>query len=701
MRMALRIAPTLTAVLIGAVVLVGVAAARPGPFSRLPGAGNAAISPPVSGTTPGWNAKAVSGIESSVQKHMPTFPDRTCSVTDPKYAGLVRQVTDGINSSVQSTVWYYGDAINAAIADCHTHGGGVVVVPATGSMNGDGVFFSGAITLLSNVDLDVQAGATIKFVRNPTNAFYPVVLTSWQGIDYYGFSPLVYALNQTNIAVTGGGTLDAQDNIGGGWTFPATSSGTAVGSFNELAALGAEGVPVDHRIFSSDGTLPASIETVSGCPKQSVDWGACKETETGPPPPTAATAADQLLPLFVEFNHSENVLMQGVHLVNTLFWQVHPLQSKDVDIQNITVDDTAHHTDDGIDPESSHDVIVENNDITVLDDGVAVKSGRDTDGRTLRAPSSDILIRGNTFNNPNGGSASISIGSELSGSVFSVFAENNSSNGAGTAYLLKLKTNSFRGGVVQGIYVRNSTINQTIRGVVNFDDNNSESPAVADADVFNPVVRDIFIDNVNTAPTVATTFPAFVISNADSRVPFQNVVYENSTFQSPATFQSAFGGQGAFFHNLTIRNVQFVNPSTGAVTNYNSAEPDLLDQTMADVNGKTVKLTAAPDPGSSGGSVNKLKANTFTLSGKVDSAADPGFLQRGTVSFRIDRATTPMPVTVKPDGSFTSAPITLSNDIYWYQGMHFIAVTLADGINVNTIVYEVRVPGPGPSATTP
>lgn len=655
------------------------------------GAGSAARSGPGAA----WNSAAVRGIGTAVAAHAPAFPRRTCPVTSPKYASLVRQVTDGTGSTVQSVVWYYGDAINAAIADCHAHGGGVVDVPADGSLNGGGVYFSGAITLLSKVDLQVDTGATIKFVRNPSNAFYPLVLTSWQGIDYYGYSPLVYALNQKDIALTGGGTLDAQDNVGGGWTLPAPQAGAAAGSFAELNTLGGEGVPVSDRIFSDDGQLPATITTVSGCPAQSRDWGPCARERTVPVPPAATGYASQLLPQFVEFNHSSGVLMQGVHLVNTLFWEVHPLSSQDVRISGITVTDTAHHTDDGIDPESSHNVIIENNSITVLDDGIAVKSGRNRDGRQLRAPSSDILISGNTFANPNGGSASISIGSELSGSVYNVFAQDNTSSGDGTAYLLKIKTSAYRGGVVQGIYIRNSTMTQTIRGIVNFDTNNSENPAIADTDVFNPVIRDIYLDNVNTTPAVTTTRPAFVVSNADSRAPFENVVYENSVFHTPATFESAFGGIGSYFRNLTIRNIQFIDPSTGAVTTYNSASPALLPQTTASVDGAAVNLRAT-QPGKPA-VVTVLPDDTFTVSGTVDPAADPGFTGRGTVSLHVDRDTTAVPVTVNPDGSFTSSPITLSNDVYWYRGHHFVAVTLSDGINVNTIVYLVRVPGAGPA----
>jgi polygalacturonase len=641
---------------------------------------------------PAWNQAAVSGIEATVRANTPVFPDRTCAITDPKYASLVRQVTDGQGSSVQSVVWYYGDAINAAIADCHARGGGVVEVPASGSLNGGGVYYSGAITLLSNVDLQVDTGATIKFVRNPSNAFYPVVLTSYQGIDLYDYSPLVYALNQKNIALTGGGTLDAQDNVGGGWTLPAAQPGAPSGTFAALTQLGAEGAGVEQRIFTDDGHMPATIPVVSGCPAQSRDWGPCASVRNVPPPPGAVAYASTFEPQFVEFNHSANILVQGVHLVNTLFWEIHPLNSRNILVKNVTVDDTAHLTDDGIDPESCDDVVIENNSITVLDDGISVKSGRNRDGRELRAPSENILIKGNTFYNPSGGSASISVGSEMSGGVYNVFAEDNTSGGNGTAYLLKLKTNSYRGGVIQGIYIRNSTITQTIRGIVNFDTNYGESDPIPDTDIYNPTIRDIYLDNVNTTSTVTTTRPAIVVSNASSRSPFQNVVYENSVFYTPATFASAFANPAvSFFENLRIANVRFVNPSTGTVTTYSTTPLGLLDQTTASADGATIPLTAVsirrPNV------VTALPADEFTISGKVNLAAYPGFLPGGSIAVYVDRDTTPIPVTVNPDGSFTSGPITLSNDEYWYLGRHYVAVSLANGINVDTMVYQVSIPG--------
>lgn len=675
-------------VIAAALLSVGLTAGHGAPAARA--AAPAAAAPAAAAPGPAWNQAAVSGIESAVRAHPPVFPDRTCAITDPKYAGLVRQVTDGQGSSVQSVVWYYGDVINAAIADCHARGGGVVVVPASGSRNGTGVYYSGAITLLSNVDLQVDTGATIKFVRNPSNAFYPVVLTSYQGLDFYDYSPLVYALNQHNIALTGGGTLDAQDNVGGGWTLPAGLPGVPAGTFTALSQLSADGVPADQRIFTDDGHLPATIPVVSGCPAQSRDWGPCQTVRNVPPPAGAVAYQSTFEPQFVEFNHSADILVQGVHLVNTLFWEIHPLNSRDIQIRDVTVTDTAHHTDDGIDPESCADVVIENNSITVLDDGIAVKSGRNRDGRQLRAPSAGILIKGNTFSNPSGGSASISIGSEMSGGVHNVFAEDNTSGGAGTAYLLKIKTNAYRGGVIQGIYVRDSTITQTIRGVLNLDSNYGESSPIPDTDIYNPTVRDIYLDHVNAAPTVSTTHPAVVITNADARSPFQDVVYQNSTYYTPAAFTTAFAGQSAFFRHLVISNVQFINPQTGAVTTYNTTQLGLLNQTAAHVNGTAVPLTAVrigwPDV------VTALPSDSFTISGAVNLAAYPGFLTGGSVAVYVDRDTTPVPVTVQPDGSFTSGPITLNNDEYWYAGRHYVAVSLANGINVDTEVYQVSVP---------
>jgi len=94
------------------------------------------------------------------------------------------------------------EAINKTIDACSKAGGGRVVVPA-------GEFLTGAIQLKSNVNLYVSKGATIKFSMDP-KAYLPVVHTRWEGMELMHLSPFIYAYEQTNIGITGEGTLDGQ-----------------------------------------------------------------------------------------------------------------------------------------------------------------------------------------------------------------------------------------------------------------------------------------------------------------------------------------------------------------------------------------------------------------------------------------------------------------------------------------------------------
>ena len=640
---------------------------------------------------PHWDPAAYRSITGNVGAHKPVFGSRTCNVTDDRYAPLVRPAIDGEGTATPQTVWYYGDAINAAIGACHKSGGGTVVVPAQGSRNGGGVYYSGAINLLSNVNLHVATGATIKFVRNFTDQYYPLALTSYQGIDLYADSPLVYALNQTDVAVTGGGTLDAQFNVSP-WQPPAPLPGAPEGTWEALSQMNNDGLPVPRRIFTDDGHMPAKIPVLRGCPPQSRGWGPCASVQYVAPPAGTVAYQSTFAPQFVEFNHSTGVLVQGVHLVNTQFWEIHPLNSENVTVSGVNIYDTAHHTDDGIDPESSRDVVIQGNDITVLDDGIAVKSGRNRDGRELRAPSEDVVIDGNRFTNPaGGGSAAFSVGSEMSGGVRNVFARGNVAAGAGLAYLLKLKTNSYRGGAIQGVYLRDDTIDQTIRGLVNFDTGYSESAAQPDGDVFNPVIRDVYLGNVNAAPSVSTSYPAFV-SATQSRSPIQDVVYENSTFYTTSPFEAAFNSRGQFFADLRIRNVTFTDPVTHVAHVYNSVPLNLANATVAHAGAIAVPLN--PEGNCPAGSVTRVPAQTFTVTGTV---ADYG-KSRPAVQVFLDRNPAPVSVTVSPDGSFQTGPVTLDDNQYWYRGSHYLSVNLRSGVDVNTVVYQVTTGSPAAGA---
>jgi len=655
-----------------------------------------AVAAPDDGTY--WNADRYARIDRTVNAHTPVFPDRRCDITGRRYAHLVRQVTEtyyvgneagdpAVKTSplVSATrrVWYYTDAIAAAIADCHRAGGGIVVVPPNRSRNADGAYYSGAILLLSNVNLRVETGAVVRFVRTKTNEFYPVVLTSYEGTDLYSFSPLIYALNQHDIAVTGGGLLDGQEDMWnwrpwkkGYWGQPSVEDKRLDAPYGDngiLNAMNFADTPVRRRIFSDDGHLPATIPVIDG--------GTVRDIA---PPRDVTPLPSTFRPSFIQPYHSSNVLIEDVRIRNTPFWIVHPVSSRNVLVRGLDIysdktkdfEASGWNNDDGLDPESSRNVVLERNRVTVSDDGVAVKAGRNVNGRLHRAPSEDIIIRDSVFGNDGGGSAAISTGSEMSGGVRNLFVEHNEFGGPGLAMLLKIKTNANRGGYVENVYVRHCLLRSAILSMVQFDGNYPETVPFPNADVFNPTIRDIYLDDVDTAPDMTPGRTTFLMSSAASRSPVENVFYRDSVFHTTSTLEAGFSGNKNI-RNFVVDNVTFLNPATGGRTVYRTTPLD-LDQTVAVTTGADVPL--AEDR------VTTVPSPTFSLRGKVDR---PGFA--GTVRVFVDRATTPVPAELAADGTFHTGQITVDDNQYWYVDRHYIAVNFYDGINMNTVVYPVAV----------
>lgn len=656
-----------------------------------------------------WNADRYAGIDRRVNASTPVFPDRRCDVTSHRYAHLVRRVTEtyyvgneagdpAVKTSplvsASQQVWYYTDAITAAIADCHRAGGGIVVVPAHGSRNADGAYYSGAITLLSTVNLRVEPGAVVKFMRTKTNEFYPVVLTSYEGTDLYSFSPLIYALNQTNIAVTGGGLLDGQEDMWnwrpwkkGYWGEPTVENKDTTAPYGNngvLNAMNFADLPITERIFSDDGHLPATIPVVDGNKVRHV-----------PPPASARPLPSTFRPSFIQPYGSRNVLIEDVKIRNTPFWIVHPVSSTNVLVRELDIysDKTKDfeaggwNNDDGLDPESSRYVVLERNHVTVSDDGVAVKAGRNVNGRLHRAPSEDIIVRDSVFGNDGGGSAAISTGSEMSAGSRNLFVHDNEFGGPGLSLLLKIKTNANRGGYVENIYVRRSLLRSAISGMVQFDGNYPETVPFPNADVFNPTIRNVYLDDIDTAPGMTPGRTTFQMSSAASRSPVENVYYRDSEFHTTSTLEAGFS-RNKNIRNFVVENVTYIDPATQRRTVYQTTPLNLLDATTAvTATGTSTSLRAAPDL------VTPVPAATFTVHGKVDLAAYPSFVHTGTIRVFVDRAETAVPATLDPDGTFHSGPITLDDDQSWYSDRHYVAVNLHDGINMNTSVYQVVVRG--------
>ena len=283
-------------------------------------------------------------------------------------------------------------AFAAAIKAANQAGGGRVIVPA-------GTWTSGAIHLLSNVELNVGAGAAIKFSGDASK--YPTVLTRYEGIECMNRSPMIYAFGQTNIALTGSGTLDAGGT--GSWN---KGSDRAY-----LESLIAKGVTDPHK-----RVVPGSGHNMRST--------------------------------FVEPYNCDTVLIQGVHLKNPQFWQMHPTLCKNVTVDGVTTDaSTAHSNTDGCDPECSDHVIIRNCTLGAHDDNIAIKSGRDADGRRINVATSNVLIY-NCLMNGNWGA--VTCGSEITGGVKNVYAYKCNIIGA-TKFALYVKSNTQRGGGAQNI----------------------------------------------------------------------------------------------------------------------------------------------------------------------------------------------------------------------------------------------------------
>jgi len=363
----------------------------------------------------------------------PVFPDRAFDIT--KYGA----VGDGVKDCT--------GAFRDAIAACAAAGGGRVVVPA-------GRFLTGAIHLKSRVNLHVSDGATVLFSRDPKH-YLPVVFTRWEGVELMNYSPLIYAFEQQNIAITGKGTLDGQADAEHWWPWKGTKGAapntTQAEARAKLIEMGARGVPVAQRVFGEGSNLR---------------------------------------PNFIQPYRCQNVLIEGVTIVNSPMWEIHPVLCTNVTVRHVSINSHGPNND-GCDPESCRDVLIEGCTFDTGDDCIALKSGRNEDGRRVNAPIENVVIRNCEMKDGHGG---VVIGSEVSGGARKIFAEKCRMDSPNLDRALRIKTNSVRGGYVEGIFMRDCTVGQVAEAVVTIDLFYEEG----DKGQFPPSVRDIEMRNVTS-----------------------------------------------------------------------------------------------------------------------------------------------------------------------------------------------------------
>ncbi|MFT3737800.1 MAG: glycoside hydrolase family 28 protein [Breznakibacter sp.] len=305
-------------------------------------------------------------------------------------------------------------AIARAFEKASEMGGGVVVVP-------QGEWQTGKIHFKSCVNLHLERGAVLLFSENPED-YLPAVHTTWEGLECYNYSPLVYAYKCQNVAITGQGELRAGMDV---WRTWFKRPQPHMDGLKQLYNWAYGNVPVQERRMENGDA--------------------------------------NFRPQFIQFNRCENVLLEGVTITNSPFWVIHPYLCNNVTIRKVNV--FAHgHNNDGVDPEMSQNMLIEDCVFDQGDDAIAVKSGRNWDAWALQTPSKNIVVRNCTVKN---GHQLLAIGSELSGGIENILMENCAViDGAKLNHLVFIKTNERQGGYVNNIFVRNVRSGKIDKGIL-------------------------------------------------------------------------------------------------------------------------------------------------------------------------------------------------------------------------------------------
>jgi polygalacturonase len=301
-----------------------------------------------------------------------------------------------------------GDVIQKAVDACRNLGGGTVMV-------GLGEWITGPIHLYDNIHIHFEPGAILRFSKNFTD-YLPVVFTRWEGMECYNYSPLIYAKDCENIAITGEGLLHGSGEVW--WHWKKLQQKAA----NDLCYAESNHIPVDERIY---GTVEAALR-----------------------------------PSFIQFVSCKNIQLSDFTIKDGPQWMIHPVYCHQLIVKNVSIISKGPNTD-GLNPDSCNNVLIENCYFHTGDDCIALNSGMNEDGWRVNKPCENIIIRNCTMEGGHGG---IVIGSGMSGGVKNIYAHDCKIQGTNQG--IRLKSMRGRGGYVKDIWFENIQINQVLEEAV-------------------------------------------------------------------------------------------------------------------------------------------------------------------------------------------------------------------------------------------
>ena len=347
-----------------------------------------------------------------------------------------------------------------------------------------GTYFSYPWDLKEGLTITLEEGANVYFSTNQED-YENKTFIRFEGVECFAYHPLIYAYKQNNITIQGKGKL-----FGNGYSWWSNKMKQAK-ACDRLCYAEANGIDIQDRVED----LKSSY----------------------------------LRPDFIEIIECENLVLKDFTIQDSPMWMVHPVYCHNVKICNLSLISDGPNTD-GVDPDSCEDVLIENCVFATGDDGIAINSGLNEDGRRVNRPCKNVEIKNCRFDK---GHASVAIGSAMSGGV-------------------------------ENIYIHDINISNSERGI-----------RIKSLPGRGGYVRDIRAENIYVGKVAKEAFDITMHYPSSTSVPLSNVspVFENFTFKnvfvgSAKVGISIIGLEDSHVKNVTFENTKLCKVETKTIQEY-------------------------------------------------------------------------------------------------------------------------------------